>query len=118
MTASIVMNGIRDVKQTRDTIVVTGSAKQPIQANLAEWFVSVSSHERSPAEAARSVRAKTKAVDAFLRDAGLASDVKKPPVDVQFPRPSQTADFMDLLRKAQQGRGQQFKPVPVPVQSS
>jgi len=83
VTASIVMNGIRDVKQTRDTIVVTGSAKQPIEANLAEWFVSVSSHERSPAEAARSVRAKTKAVDGFLRDAGLASDVKKPPVDVE-----------------------------------
>jgi hypothetical protein len=41
LTASIIMNGIRDVKQTRDTIQVTGSAKQPIRANLASWHVDV-----------------------------------------------------------------------------
>ena len=83
VTAAIVMSGVRDVKQSRDTIVVTGSAKQPITADLASWFVNVSSRERTPAAAARSVNAKAAAVDAFLRKAGLAADVSKPPLDVQ-----------------------------------
>jgi hypothetical protein len=83
LTASIVMNGIRDIKRTRDTIVVTGSAKQPITADQAFWNVTVSSLERTPAAAARSLRAKSAAVAKYLRDAGLATDVTKPPVDVQ-----------------------------------
>jgi uncharacterized protein len=83
LTASIVMNGIRDIKRTRDTIVVTGSAKQPIEANLAVWYVTVQSHERSPAAAARSLRKKAAAVRKFLAAAGLTSDVTEPPVDVE-----------------------------------
>ena len=83
ITAAIVMNGIRDVKGTRDTIAVTGSAKMPITADLASWFVNVSSRERTVAAAARSVNAKAAAVDAFLQKAGLAADVSKPPLDVQ-----------------------------------
>src|SRR5919201_4334174 len=83
LSASLVMDGVRDVKRTRDTIVVTGSAKQPIEANLAEWYVTVQSHERTPAAAARSLRAKASAVRKFLTDAGLSSDVTEPPVDVE-----------------------------------
>ena len=83
LTASIVMNGVRDVKRTRDSIVVTGSAKQPIEANLAVWSVSVASHERTPAAAARSLRSKAAAVRTFLARAGLAADVTEPPVDVE-----------------------------------
>jgi hypothetical protein len=83
LTASIVMNGIRDVKTKRDTIVVTGSAKYPIAANQAFWDVTVTSTERQPAAAARSLRTKSAAVAKFLRDAGLEADVSKPPVDVQ-----------------------------------
>jgi hypothetical protein len=83
VTASIVMNGVRDVKRTRDTIVVTGSAKQPIEANLADWYVSVSARERTPAAAARAVRAKVTAVKSFLGDAGLSGDTAQPPLDVQ-----------------------------------
>ena len=83
LTASIVMGGIRDVKTKRDTIVVTGSAKYPITANQAFWDVTVSSTEREPAAAARSLRVKSAAVAKYLEDAGLAADVSKPPVDVQ-----------------------------------
>ena len=83
LTASIVMSGIRDIKGARDTIVVTGSAKEPITADQAAWNVTVSSLERTPAAAARSLRAKVAAVTKYLRDAGLAADVSKPPVDVQ-----------------------------------
>lgn len=83
LTASIVMSGVRDIKRTRDTIVVTGSAKYPITADQAFWNVTVTSTERTPAAAARSLRAKSAAVSAYLGDAGLAADVSKPPVDVQ-----------------------------------
>jgi hypothetical protein len=83
LTASIVMNGIRDVKQTRDTIVVTGSARQPIEANLAAWDLSVTARERTPAAAVRALNAKAAAVERFLDRAGLSSDVSKPPLDVQ-----------------------------------
>src|SRR5258705_425296 len=74
VTASIVMNGVRDVKRTRDTIVVTGSAKQPIEVNLADWYVSVSVRERTPVAAAWAVRTKIAAVKSFLGDAGLTGD--------------------------------------------
>jgi hypothetical protein len=84
VTAAIVMNGIRDVKQTRDSIVVTGSAKQPITANLALWNVSVASTAREPADAARSLRVKAAAVRTFLRDGALTgSDVGEPPLSVE-----------------------------------
>jgi hypothetical protein len=83
VTASIVMSGVRDVKRTRDTIVVTGSAKQPIEANLAEWYVAVSARERTPAAAAKAVRVKVAAVKSFLGDAGLTADVAEPPLEVQ-----------------------------------
>lgn len=83
VTASIVMSGVRDIKRTRDTIVVTGSAKQPIEANLGEWYVTVSAHERTPAAAAQALRTESDAVRKFLIDAGLAADLSQPPVDVQ-----------------------------------
>jgi hypothetical protein len=84
VTASIVMNGVRDVKRTRDKIVVTGSAKQPIEANLASWNVDASAQERTPAEAARTLRRKAAAVRVFLRDGGLVdTDVREPPLGIE-----------------------------------
>ena len=83
VTAGIVTSGMRDIKLRRDTIVVTGSARQPIEANLAQWELTVTATERSPASAARSVGRKVAAVDAFLRNAGLGTkDVRKPPLSV------------------------------------
>jgi hypothetical protein len=84
ITAAIIAGAIRDVKVRRDTIVVTGSARQPIEADLGIWHLTVSSKERTPAEAARSVRRKVDAVDAFLADGGLNSDeIRKPPLSVE-----------------------------------
>lgn len=84
VTAVVVMDGIRDIKRTRDTIVVTGSAKQPIQADLANWNVTVSATERSPEKAARILRAKVAAVAAFLDGGGLPkADVSKPPLGIE-----------------------------------
>ena len=83
LTASIVMNGIRDVKAKGDRVIVTGSAKQPIESNLAAWSVVVSARERSPQAAARTLRTKARAVRTFLEHAGLAGDTTEPPLDVQ-----------------------------------
>ena len=84
VTAAIVMNGVRDVKRTRDTIVVTGSAKYPIQANLGLWYVSVSSQKRTPAEAARTLRRKAAAVRRFLVSRGLPrTSFSEPPLNVE-----------------------------------
>jgi hypothetical protein len=84
LTASTVAGAVRDVKIRRDTIVVTGSARQPIKADLGIWNLTVSARERTPAAAARSVRRKIAAVDAFLRDGGLtAQEIEKPPLSVE-----------------------------------
>src|SRR5919199_4353931 len=71
VTAAVVMDGIRDIKSKRDTVVVTGSAKYPIESNLATWSLTVSSEQRTTAAAARALSARARAVRAFLRDAGL-----------------------------------------------
>jgi hypothetical protein len=84
ITAAIIAGAIRDVKTRRDTIVVTGSARQAIEADLGIWHLSVSATERTPAAAARSVGRKVKAVGAFLSDGGLSTDeIRKPPLSVE-----------------------------------
>src|SRR3954451_9163400 len=83
VAAVIVMGGVRDVKRSRDTIVVTGSAKRPIDADLATWRLSVSALEQTPDEAAITLRRKTDAVTSFLRAEGLDGDeVSEPPLAV------------------------------------
>jgi hypothetical protein len=37
ITGVVVADAIRDVKKRRDTITVTGSARVPIEADLASW---------------------------------------------------------------------------------
>ena len=84
VTAAIVAGAIRDVKIRRDTIVVTGSARQPIEADLGIWHLTVSAKEQTPAAAAASVKRKVKAVDAFLKQGGLSADeIRKPPLSVE-----------------------------------
>jgi uncharacterized protein len=83
VSAVLVMDGVRDVKRSRDTIVVTGSAKRPIEADLATWRLSVSALEQTPDEAALSLRKKTDAVTRFLHDEGIDPDeLNEPPLAV------------------------------------
>ena len=84
VTAVVVAGALRDVKRQRDTIVVTGSAKQPIEANLAVWRLSVSAQERTPRAAIAAVRAKIQRVDGFLERGGVGgSAINKPPIAVE-----------------------------------
>src|SRR3954454_2150845 len=84
VSASIVTNGIKDIKRSRDTVVVTGSARYPIEANLATWSLRATAQERTPQEAIAALRAKVNRIDSFLARGGLAgASVSKPPIQVQ-----------------------------------
>jgi len=74
LTAHIFSGTIKDVRHTRDTLSVTGSARVPIAANLVRWYVSVEPRARTPVVAARQLRQQVVAVRAFLRDAGIPAD--------------------------------------------
>jgi hypothetical protein len=83
VSASIVTKGIKDVKQARDTLVVTGSARYPIAANLATWRLTASAQMPTPSAAIKALRAKVARIDSFLADGGISADsVSKPPIEV------------------------------------
>jgi hypothetical protein len=84
VSASIAVNGVKDIKRARDTLVVTGSARYPIAANLADWTLRASAQERTPSAAIKALRSKVARIDAFLARGGLpATAVSKPPIQVQ-----------------------------------
>ena len=74
LTAHIFSGTIKDVRHTRDTLSVTGSARVPIDANLVRWYVAVRPRARTPALAAGRLRRQISAVQTFLRDAGIPAD--------------------------------------------
>jgi hypothetical protein len=80
LTAHIFSGTIKDVRHTRDTLNVTGSARVPISANLVRWYVSVGPRARTPAVAAVQLRRQIAAVRAFLRDAGIPAEAISPDV--------------------------------------
>jgi hypothetical protein len=84
ITGVVVAHAIRDVKRQRDTIVVTGSAKHPITANLATWRLSVRAQARTSEAAVRKLRRDVAGVDAFLGGGDLGSgSVRKPPIQIE-----------------------------------
>jgi uncharacterized protein len=83
LSASIAIDGVKDVKKARDTLVVTGSARYPISADLATWTLRASAQDRTPSVAIRLLRTKVARIDAFLAKGGLPEEaVSKPPIQV------------------------------------
>jgi hypothetical protein len=80
LATHIVSGTIHDVRHSRDTINVTGSARVPIDANLVKWSVVVGPEAASPAGAARLLRRQSAVVRKFLRDAGIPADAIEPSV--------------------------------------
>ena len=76
--AFAVGSAVKAVKRSRDTITVTGSAKQPITADLVTWHLSVGAAASDPAVASRVLRINGDKVRRFLDEAGL--EAKEPPV--------------------------------------
>ena len=84
VTGFVVADAIRDVKQSRDTIKVTGSARQPITANLVTWSLAVDAKDVRPEDATRLLRTRVKAVRDFLRAGGVPdSAIIQPPVSTE-----------------------------------
>jgi len=71
LTANILSNTIQDRRKAGDKISVTGSAREPITANLVKWSLTVSNEQATPARAARRLRRDAAAVREFLRGAGI-----------------------------------------------
>jgi uncharacterized protein len=80
VTALVISGTVRDVRRTRDTISVTGSAHEPITANLVNWSVSITGEAKTRPLAARRLRRDTVAVRAFLRQAGVPASAVTPSV--------------------------------------
>ena len=81
VTGFVVAGAVRDVKRARDTIRVTGSARQEISADLVHWSIAVNADAVRPQDAVRLLRTRSNAVRAFLRREGLPDDaVSLPPV--------------------------------------
>jgi hypothetical protein len=70
-TAHIFAATVHDARHVHDTIVVTGSAKRPISANLVKWSLTVRGEAARATGAARRLRREAAAVHAFLRQAGI-----------------------------------------------
>jgi uncharacterized protein len=83
ITGFVVADSVRDVKRARDTISVTGSARQPITADLVKWSISVGTQDVDPAVASRQLRAHAQKVRVFLRASLPPSTISEPPVSTE-----------------------------------
>ena len=84
LSASIAIGGVKDIKQARNTLVVTGSARYPISANLATWHLDASAQASTPSAAIKALRGKVARIGAFLAEGGITPDaISKPPIGVQ-----------------------------------
>jgi hypothetical protein len=81
VTGVSVAHAVRDVKRSRDTITVTGSAREPITSDVVHWGLAVDAEASRPQEAVRQVQSLAAAVRAFLHGGGLPGDaVSEPPL--------------------------------------
>ena len=60
--ATIFSSTIHDAKHPNDTIVITGSARKPIDSDLVQWSLSVDGAARTPIAAARRLKVESAAV--------------------------------------------------------
>lgn len=84
LSAWIAVSGVKDIKQARDTIVVTGSARYPIAADLATWSLRASAQAETPSAAIKALQGKVAHINFFLAQGGLpsAGSITSPPIQV------------------------------------
>jgi hypothetical protein len=61
-------SAIHDIQQTKDVLVVTGSAKRPIRSDYIIWRLSVSSQQPTAKAAYQDLKRQTERVQAYLKD--------------------------------------------------
>jgi len=74
LMAHILGDTVRDVKHSRDTVQVTGSAKVPISANLVQWTLTVHAEAPTAPPGVRHLRRYTAIVRRFLRKGGVPAN--------------------------------------------
>ncbi len=84
VAGTVVAHAFRDVKKRRDTITVTGSAREPITANQVSWRLTVTAQKAEAGDASRLLRREVTTVRAFLRDRGVSEeDITLPPITIR-----------------------------------
>ena len=74
VTARIFSDTVKEVRHTRDTITVSGSARKPISANLVRWDVYIRGEAPQRTVAAKRLRVDSATVRSFLIREGIPSD--------------------------------------------
>jgi hypothetical protein len=83
VAGTVLAHAFRDVKKRRDTITVTGSAREPITANQASWRLNVTAQRAKAADASRVLRREVRTVRSFLSGGGIPDpDVTLPPITI------------------------------------
>ena len=77
-------DAIIKAKRNSDTISVTGSARQAIAADLAQWTINVGAQAAAPGEASKALAGYSRKARAFLATSGLPADaVTAPPFSTE-----------------------------------
>jgi hypothetical protein len=74
VSSFIFANAIRDFKQANDVLVVTGSAKRPIQSDYIILRFSLSSQEPTAQAAYQNLKRQTERVQAYLKEQEVPDD--------------------------------------------
>jgi hypothetical protein len=74
ITSDQVTDTLEERRRVDDKISVTGSAREPISANLVRWTLVVANEAPTAARAARTLRGHVTEVRGFLREAGIPAD--------------------------------------------
>lgn len=84
LTGRFAADAIVKAKRSNDTISVTGSARTPIEADLAQWTLNVIAQAGTPGAASKALAAANVKARAFLATSGLAADaVTAPPFSTE-----------------------------------
>jgi len=84
LTGRFAADAIVKAKRSNDTISVTGSARTPIEADLAQWTLSVIAQAETPGAASKTLAVATAKARTFLATSGLpASAVTAPPFSTE-----------------------------------
>ncbi len=85
-------NAIHDFQQTKDVLVVTGSAKRPIRSDYIIWRLSVSSQQPTAQAAYQDLKMQTEKVQAYLKEQQVPQEAITLRAIENYPIPEITAN--------------------------
>jgi hypothetical protein len=100
---------IRDFKRANDVLVVTGSAKRPIQSDSVLWRVSVSSQRPTAQEAYQDLKRQTNRLQAYFKDKQVPAEAVTPGAIETYAIPAVDANGRDTGQIAAYRLTQRFE---------